>query len=169
MLKAGIHKPVKQMETKQEQKAVLFTNWTSEDFSWQYGGVFYDFKAGQSTYLQDYLAQHFAKHLVDRELNKDKLPTNSHLRGEYERKCYGVSEIKAESKEKLESTLINELPQPPAVASPPEPEPVPVPSPNPPEQTPSSTPAPEVKKFCDSCDSKGVRHKKVCPKYKPIK
>lgn len=27
----------------------------------------------------------------------------------------------------------------------------------------------EVKRFCDQCDSKGVRHKKVCPKYQPTK
>lgn len=26
-----------------------------------------------------------------------------------------------------------------------------------------------IKPFCDKCDSKGVRHKKVCPLYEPIK
>ena len=140
-----------------EQKAVLFTNWTNEDFEWAYGGVLYAFKAGQSIYLQDYLAEHFTKHLVDRELNKDKLPTNSHLRAEYEAKCYGEV-IKAESPEKLESVLMNEPKQE-----------------EPKQETPINEPNQEltatspVKRFCDSCDSKGVRHLKVCPNYKPTK
>ena len=37
-----------------------------------------------------------------------------------------------------------------------------------PVSTPQDPPAPatESKPFCDTCDSKGVRHKKTCPKFK---
>ena len=53
-------------------KTVLFTNWTDEDFSYTYGGESFGFKAGSSIYLQDYLAEFFAKHLANRELQKNE-------------------------------------------------------------------------------------------------
>lgn len=53
-----------------EEALFLFTNYTSEDFSWKWGGKTYTFKAGKSVYLEDFKARHFAKHLVDRELHK---------------------------------------------------------------------------------------------------
>lgn len=156
---------MEETKTSGTQKACLFTNWTSEDFAWTYGGVAYTFKAGQSIYLQDYLARHFTKHLVDKELNREKLPTNHHTRGEFERKCYGEAVVQGENKEKLESELLNVVP--PVATPPSEPEPVlpPVAPPESPEQNPSSA---QPQKFCDSCDSKGVRHLKSCVKYIPI-
>jgi len=92
-------------------KAMLFTNWTDEDFTYTWDGVEYDFKAGQSIYLQDYLAMHFANHLIDRELNKQKLVTSHQTRNELIRKCFGeiVQTIQADDKTKLETELLQQI------------------------------------------------------------
>lgn len=121
-------------------KAVLFTNWTTEDFTHTWDSVPYTFPAGQSMMLQDSLAQHFAKHLATRELNKRSLSlmNGGPERLEFEAKCLSGG-IVAQSATKLESEILNySVPQ---------------------------TEAPVVKsdKFCELCDSKGVRHKKECP------
>lgn len=51
-------------------QARKFKNWTDEDFKWKWDGVEYAFPAGQETFLEDFKADHFASHLVDREMNK---------------------------------------------------------------------------------------------------
>lgn len=51
-------------------EARKFKNFTNEDFSWKWDGVVYTFKAGQEIYLPGDQAEHFANHLVDREINK---------------------------------------------------------------------------------------------------
>lgn len=48
-----------------------FKNFSNEDFTWKYDGVAYTFPAGQETYLEDFKADHFANHLVDREIHKE--------------------------------------------------------------------------------------------------
>lgn len=48
---------------------IIFTNFTSKDFEGQWNKKIYVLKAGRQYYLALYLAEHFAKHLVDRELN----------------------------------------------------------------------------------------------------
>jgi hypothetical protein len=88
-------------------KTVLFTNWTNEDFDHTYGGESFSFKAGSSVYLQDFLAEFFAKHLANRELHKNKdskfhsyvnNPKNP-IFAEYVGKCLGeVSEAQTELK-----------------------------------------------------------------------
>lgn len=45
-----------------------FTNFTDQDFIGHWDGKAKKIKAGQSIYMPDYLAKHFAKHLVNREL-----------------------------------------------------------------------------------------------------
>lgn len=49
-------------------KTALFTNWTGEEFNWGWNGNNRRFAPGQSLYMPDYLAQHYAKHLTNREL-----------------------------------------------------------------------------------------------------
>ena len=49
-------------------KTALFTNFTSEEFTGYWDGKAKRFEPGQSLYMPDYLAQHYAKHLVNREL-----------------------------------------------------------------------------------------------------
>lgn len=49
----------------------LFYNFSDEDFVGRYGGQNKMFPAGSKTYMPAYLAQHFAKHLTNRELLKE--------------------------------------------------------------------------------------------------
>jgi len=58
-------------------EAIQFHNFTNEDFTWKWDGVAYTFKAGSTMFLENYKAEHFAQHLVDRELNKLGILTNN--------------------------------------------------------------------------------------------
>ena len=49
-------------------RTALFTNFTSEEFTGWWDGKAKKFEPGQSLYMPDYLAQHYAKHLTNREL-----------------------------------------------------------------------------------------------------
>ena len=49
-------------------KSALFTNWTEEDFTGYWDGKPKTIKKGQSLWMPEYLARHFAKHLTNREL-----------------------------------------------------------------------------------------------------
>ena len=72
-------------------KSVLFRNWSNEDFTWTWDGTPFSFPAGREMYLQDYLADHFAKHLTDREMLKDGIELNYRTRPErltYIEKCF---------------------------------------------------------------------------------
>jgi|TARA_Y100000310_G_C20699561_1_gene828480 hypothetical protein len=59
-----------------EIKSVEFLNFTDEDFTCNYDGVPYIIKAGQTFFCEEWRAKHFAKHLIDRELNKRNVRTN---------------------------------------------------------------------------------------------
>lgn len=115
-------------------KSVIFTNWTQEDFSWTWNSVPYKFRAGTSIFLEDYLANHFAKHLVDRELFRAEKQTTDQSRDSLIAKCIQADD---ESEE-----------QPPEVVA---------------LEIMNKKPVTNVKVFCDKCDSKGARHKKDCP------
>lgn len=84
----------------------MFVNWTDEDFKWKYDGELYEFKSKKSMYLPDYLARHFAKHLVDRELTKKEKPVIDGARKEMEKKCFAEA-IVSDSKAKQQVDLIN--------------------------------------------------------------
>jgi len=56
-------------------EAIKFCNYTDEDFTWKFDGIAYTFKAGTTMFLEDFKAHHFAKHLIDRELNKANVDT----------------------------------------------------------------------------------------------
>ena len=73
-------------------QAIQFTNWTTEDFTWKFDGIPYTFKAGQTIYLEDFKAKHFAKHLVDREMNKLGIVTDNPKREELEAQCFPSEE-----------------------------------------------------------------------------
>lgn len=49
-------------------KTALFTNYTDREFIGYWDGKAKKFAPGQSLYMPDYLARHFAKHLTNREL-----------------------------------------------------------------------------------------------------
>lgn len=46
---------------------IVFTNFTDKDFTGMWDKRLYPLKAGKSYYLPFYLAEHFAKHLAERE------------------------------------------------------------------------------------------------------
>lgn len=135
--------------------AILFLNYTNEDFSHAWNGVGYTFKAGTSMYLEPWMAEHFAKHLIDREINKMNVGVkpdkeirldNQMLRKELMDKCIKIVSVEAKGDAQLKAELLdlNMTKESPMAEV--------------------STKALEPKKFCDQCDSKGVRHKKTCPK-----
>ena len=51
------------------------------------------FKAESEIFLEDEKANHFAKHLTDRELNKLNKPTNSPMRDELVARCFPSDEV----------------------------------------------------------------------------
>ena len=53
-------------------KTALFTNFSEEEFTGHWDGKGKTFTPGQTMYMPDYLAGHFAKHLVNRELLRKK-------------------------------------------------------------------------------------------------
>lgn len=89
------------------EKAVLFTNYSDEDFSHTWDMVKYEFPAKQSTMLFGGLALHFAKHLAVRELNKrDKNTGGGALETEM-RKAFSDAVLEAKDKTQLEQKVIN--------------------------------------------------------------
>ena len=63
--------------------ASLFTNFTDQEFTGYWDGKPYPFKAGQSKYMPDWMARHFAKHLTNWELlRKDVNGNDVHKDGE---------------------------------------------------------------------------------------
>jgi hypothetical protein len=67
----------------------LFTNWTKDDFSYTFNNVPYVFLANSSTELEDGIADHFALHLANRELNNAGLPTDCPQLQDYINNCFG--------------------------------------------------------------------------------
>jgi len=64
----------------EEVKAVLFKNFSDEEFTCSWNKVPYKFKPGQEMYVEDWKGEHFAKHLIDREINKVGGLTNDKVR-----------------------------------------------------------------------------------------
>ena len=54
--------------TNKNVKTALFTNFSAEPFTGFWNGKPKTIKAGEALYMPDYLAKHFAKHLVNKEL-----------------------------------------------------------------------------------------------------
>jgi len=96
--------------------ALYFLNYTSEDFTHSYDGNSETFKAGEGRYLEDFRAHLFAKHLVDRELNRKNLVTNDMTaRAEIEALCFPAVEavpvaqaLDIEEKKKVSKKAVKE-------------------------------------------------------------
>lgn len=74
-------------------QAIKFRNFTDHSFTWAYDSTPYTFAPGQETYLEDFKAEHFAKHLVDEECNRLGVPTNGPERKGLEAKCFPADEV----------------------------------------------------------------------------
>lgn len=92
-----------------DNTAVLFTNWSGADFTHKWNGQDWSFKAGQSIMLQSYLANHFAKHLAEREMEKANVPplTRRAMASEFISRCFSGEEVEAESALELETKILN--------------------------------------------------------------
>jgi len=53
-------------------KRYIFSNWSKEDFTATWEGSATTVKAGETKEFPEYLAYHFTKHFVDREMLRDK-------------------------------------------------------------------------------------------------
>jgi len=62
---------------KVDVKSVVFKNFTNEEFVCSWDGVPYRFPAGKEMYVEDWKADHFAKHLVDRVMHKAGMITTN--------------------------------------------------------------------------------------------
>jgi len=72
-----------------------FKNFSNEDFAHTFDSIPLTFKAGQEIYLEDFKAYHFAKHLVDREMNKLGIPTDrAQIRKELGGRCFPKDEVR---------------------------------------------------------------------------
>lgn len=135
-----------------ETKLVKFHNWTSEDFTGMWNSKPEYFKAGESKFMEEWRANHYATHLTNRELlrrgyendTSPKFPDKNARFMEYFKKAYIPVEGEAKSDEEVRNEAIN--------------------------RNLNEELKPEVKedntRFCDECDSKGFKHKKECPKTK---
>jgi hypothetical protein len=54
----------------ESQEVARFTNWSNHDFTWKWAGEEATFEAGESRIMPIGLAEHFAKHLTNRELTR---------------------------------------------------------------------------------------------------
>lgn len=91
-------------------KAILFLNYSDEDFTATWDSVPYTVKAGQSMLLQDYIAKHLAEHLTMREMNRaDKNVLINRESASFQAKVQKAlpgDVIEAESPEKLEMKVV---------------------------------------------------------------
>lgn len=81
--------------------AILFTNYSDEDFSHSWDSVVYNFPKGQSTMLESMLGAHFARHLAVRELNKKDVITSKANINEEAQKAISTTSVEAEDDTKL--------------------------------------------------------------------
>lgn len=58
-------------------RIVKFTNFSKEDFTWTWNKIPYRFPAGEFRFMETNLANHFAKHLINRELLKQNRETDT--------------------------------------------------------------------------------------------
>lgn len=92
--------------------AVVFTNFSDEPFTGLWDGVQYNFAPGQTMMVEDWKAHHFAKHLVNREMQK--LDKNSMFLQDPRRESLfskalpGVAPVESEDESSLETKLLNQ-------------------------------------------------------------
>ncbi len=85
-----------------KQTMILFTNWLNKNFIGKWAGEKQVFKPGQSIWIENWKAKHYAKHLVDQHFNKLDMKTDHFTRKELEEKCIaGKEEVGSNIKSEL--------------------------------------------------------------------
>lgn len=64
-------------QPKVEVRSVLFKNFTDKEFVCSWDSVPYRFPPGREQYVEDWKADHFAKHLVDRVMQEKGMITSN--------------------------------------------------------------------------------------------
>lgn len=96
------------MDIRETKKAVKFTNFSDETFVGVWNREPREYKPGKGEILPFYMADHFSKHLIDREITKlGKNTNNPDLRAEMLDKCIGNEVIDATSETDLEIKILN--------------------------------------------------------------
>lgn len=83
-----------------------FKNYSKEVFVNSWDNVPYRFEIGQGMYMEDYLAEHHAKHLINREMQRDGLQVDDSRRPEYLAQALASSEVRDELKNVPEEVQI---------------------------------------------------------------
>lgn len=60
-----------EVNTYDNEKRYIFSNWSNEDFVGVWAGVSQTIKAGETTELVEYKAYNYTRHFVNREMMKD--------------------------------------------------------------------------------------------------
>lgn len=136
---------------------VKFLNWTDSDFTWSWNGVPYTFPKGESIMMEDWKAEHFSKHLIDRELHAEGLQVCDEKRAEYLKMTLIDTEVNVGSQGEADNLILNQRGEEVGSEL----------SPQPPPPGPSFTPepppvAPDIKPCCGA--KKFAHHKADCPK-----
>lgn len=77
----------------------IFHNWSDRQFKGTYNKEDYFFEPGQKMALPDYLANHFAKHLTNREMILANFNTDDHRRDSFLEKCFVSADAQPEMSE----------------------------------------------------------------------
>jgi len=88
-------------------KLVKFFNWSDLDFVWSWNNEPYTFRSGESLMLEDWKAEHFAGHLVDRELHRQGLQVSDPKRQELLKKTLISTDVDVSSQAKAEDAILN--------------------------------------------------------------
>ena len=98
-------------------KAVIFYNWTNEEFTHTWNKEPYTFPPGQQMMLEEGIADTFAKHLAVREMNKANIhPGASDKLAEFKAKALLNAPIPTMSPERLAQEMLNPEPMKEAVS-----------------------------------------------------
>ena len=79
----------------------MFVNWTGDEFIGKWDGKEQKFKPGETRYMEAWKANHYAKHLTDRELQKIGKLTTDQDRQKFLDKCVVLDEQVAEVDESV--------------------------------------------------------------------
>lgn len=105
--------PINEKQLIDREQEIIFTNFSDEDFDGRWNEAInhkvWRLQSGKAYYLPFYLAEHFAKHLVDRELEKQNLPTNHFSRQEFLDRCVTIVENTEVGMVKMKEVPVREV------------------------------------------------------------
>lgn len=98
-------------------KALYFTNVSDTDFSYAWDSQIMKFKSGETILIEGGKANHFARHLAIRELNKDNKPADKASVKTLSATYLSEDAVVANSEAELETKILNANDKPKKKAS----------------------------------------------------